>query len=126
MARRLRPERVGETLRHEVSNIVQFELKDPRLGFITITKVTVTPDLRFARIAFSVLEDDKRQLALKCLTNAKGFIRKLIGERVKLQFVPEIAFEIDRSYEHTKHIHDVLDKLNKEKEESRDVDKEGD
>ena len=113
-----RPERVQEALRQEISNIVQREIKDPRLGFITITKVDLTKDLRYARIYFSVLGENKdKLLALKGLNSAKGYIKGLIGDRIKLRFMPQIEFRIDTSLEHTKEIYDILDKLKKERED---------
>ncbi len=116
-----RPERVQEALRQEISRIVHNELKDPRLGFITITKVELTKDLRYAKVYFSVLGEMKdKTLALKGLNSAKGFIKGLIADRIKLRFVPEVAFRIDESLEYTKGIYDILDKIKKEK-----VDNEG-
>lgn len=111
-----RPERVQEALRQEVSRIILNEIKDPRLGFITITKVELTKDLRYAKVYFSVLGEDKdKKLALKGLTSAKGYIKGLVADRIKLRFTPEIDFRIDDSLEHTKKIYDLLDKVKKEK-----------
>ena len=111
-----RPERVQEALRQEVSRIIHGEIRDPRLGFITITKVELTKDLRHAKIYFSVLGGMKNKtLALKGLNSAKGYIRSLIAERIKLRLVPEILFRIDDSLEHTREIFDLLDRIKKEK-----------
>lgn len=111
-----RPERVQEALRQEISRVVQNELKDPRLGFLTITKVELTRDLRYAKVYFSVLGEMKdKQLALKGLNSAKGYIKNMIGERINLRFVPEVVFKIDESLEHTKEIYDLLDRIKKEK-----------
>lgn len=111
-----RSERVQEALRQEISKIVLDEIKDPRLGFITITKVELTKDLRYAKIYFSVLGEMKdKTLAMKGLNSAKGYIRSLIADRIKLRFVPDIAFKIDESLEHTKEIYDLLDRIKKEK-----------
>lgn len=122
-----RPERVQEAIRQEISRIVQFEIKDPRLGFITITKVELTKDLRYARVYFSVLGEDKgRHLALKGLNSAKGYIKGLLSDRINLRFMPEISFNIDQSMEHTKHIHDILEKLRKEKEKNDERSGRGD
>lgn len=117
-----RPERVQEALRQEISRIVHEELKDPRLGFLTITKVELTKDLRHAKIYFSVLGGPKdKRLALNGLSSAKGYIKNLISERIKLRFMPEIVFKIDESLEHTQHIYDLLNKLKKERDnEGRD------
>lgn len=111
-----RSERVQEALRQEISRIVQGEIKDPRLGFITITKVELTPDLRHAKVFFSVFGEDKdKRLALKGLNSAKGYIKGLVSDRVKLRCTPDIDFKIDESLEHTKKIFDILDKIKKEK-----------
>lgn len=114
-----RPGRVREAIREEASRIVHGEIKDPRLGFITITKVDLTDDLRFARIFFSVLGEDKeKKLALKGLNSAKGYIRGLLADRLKLRYTPDIVFVIDESIEHMKHIYGILDKLKKERSDA--------
>ena len=109
MARR---ERIEEAIKKEVSIILQEDLKDPRLGFTTITDVQLTADYRDAKIFFSVLgkdEDYKRtKMALK---SALGFIRKLIGQRIKLRCVPEISFREDRSGEYSIRIQEVLEEI---------------
>ena len=103
-------------MRQEISRIVQGEMKDPRIGFITITKVDLTKDLRYARVYFSILGEDKDKiLALRGLNSAKGYMKGLLADRIKLRFMPEIAFAIDESLEHTKHIYDILDKIKKER-----------
>lgn len=113
-----RPGRVQEALRQEISRILHDEIKDPRLGFMTITKVELTDDLRYAKIYFSVLGEDKdKRLALKGLNSAKGYIKGLLSDRINLRFMPEIEFNIDQSLEHTKEIYDILDKLKKERED---------
>jgi len=116
-----RPGRVQEALRQEISRIVHKELKDPRLGFLTITRVELSKDLRYAKVFFSVLGEPKdKRLALKGLNSAKGYIKGLISDRIKLRFTPEIDFRIDDSLEHTQKIYDILDKLKKEKIDEED------
>ena len=111
-----RPGRVQEAIRQEVSKIVQGEVKDPRIGFITITKVDLTADLRYARIYFSILGETKdKKKALAALNSAKGYIKGLLADRIKLRYMPDIAFSIDESLEHTKHIYEILDQIKKEK-----------
>ena len=111
-----RAERVQEAIRQEISKIVHDEIKDPRLGFITITGVELTRDLRYAKIYFSVFGDTKaRHLALKGLVSARKYIKGLLADRVKLKFMPEIEFKIDESLERTQRIYDILDKIKKEK-----------
>lgn len=115
-----RPERVQEALRQEISRIIHGELKDPRVGFLTITKVELTRDLRHAKVYFSVLGEMKdKELALKGLRSAKGFIKNIVAERIKLRFVPEIVFKIDESLEYTKGIYDILERIKKEKQDEK-------
>lgn len=107
-----RHERVAEAIRKEASNIIHDELKDPRLGFVTVTRVELTPDLRHAKIFFSVLgkEEDFRKTR-EVLNSALGFIRKLIAERINLRFAPEIAFREDRSSEYSVRIQEILEQI---------------
>src|SRR3989338_8033087 len=107
-----RYEKVQEAIRQEASLILQDELKDPRLGFVTITRVEMTPDLRYAKIFFSVLgKDEDYQKTKDALNSAVGFIRKLISERINLKFAPEISFKEDRSGEYSVRIQEVLDEI---------------
>ena len=111
---RLRPERVQEALRQEISKVALEEIKDPRVGFLTITKVELTKDLRYAKVYFSVLGGAKEKaLALKGLNSAKGYIKGMVADRIKLRLVPEISFRIDESIEHTKEIYDLFEKIKK-------------
>lgn len=115
-----RHDKVEKTLQKEISTIIHDELKDPRLGFITITRVELTADLRHARVFFSVLGEDldykKTQAALD---SGLGFIRKLIGERIPLRFVPTIAFKEDRSTEYSIRIQEVLNEIEEMKSEPK-------
>lgn len=113
-----RPGRVQEAIRQEVSKILQSEIKDPRLGFMTVTKVELTDDLRYARIYFSVLGEEKdKKLALKGLKSAKGYIRGILSDRINLRFMPDIEFKIDESLEHTRRIYGILEELKRESED---------
>jgi len=97
-----RKDKVAEEIKKDVSLILQDEIKDPRLGFTTITHVELTPDLRFARIFFSVYGDEKQWEDTQAgLEHAAGFIRRLIGDRLGLRFVPEIVFQRDHSSEYS-------------------------
>ena len=122
-----RSERVQEALRQEISRIVHGELNDPRLGFITITGVQLTKDLRYAKVYFSVLGEAKdNRLALKGLNSAKGYIKGLIADRIKLRFTPEIDFRIDEFFDEAKKIRSVLDILKKEGGEKDETGDRGD
>jgi ribosome-binding factor A len=108
-----RAEKVAEGIRREVGSILQNEVRDPRLGFTTITRVELTPDLRFARIFFSVYGDESQwQHTQDGLENASGFIRHALGERLGLRFVPEILFKADHSSEYSIVIEQRLDEIN--------------
>jgi len=112
-----RPDKVAKAIKREVSNIIQVELKDPRIGFVTVTNVEITSDLRFAKIYFSTLgtrQEEKKNLdVLNC---ASGYIKRLIAQRIKLRFIPEIVFKVDRSAEYSIHIQEELDKIHEQKE----------
>lgn len=93
-----RSERLANLLKQEVSNIIQTELKDPRIGFVTITYVEVSEDLRRANIYVSLFGNpEQMQASVTGLDNAQGFIRGKIGQRLKLRYTPEICFKVDRS-----------------------------
>ena len=107
-----RVERVAEALRKEISNIIHDELKDPRIGFVTVTRIEVTHDLRYAKIFFSVLGTEKEESDTKeALASGVGFIRRLIAQRIKLRLVPEIRFIQDKSSEYSVHIMQELEKI---------------
>ena len=116
----LRHERVIAALKKEISSIVHGELKDSRLGFVTIMRVDLTANLRYARVYFSVLGGEKEQKATQeALENAEPFIRCLIAQRINLRFAPEINFKIDHSVEYGVRIQEKLDKLKAEKKNSK-------
>lgn len=108
-------------IRKEVSEMFVKTVRDPRIGLITITRVTVTQDCRLARIHFSVPGSvEEREKAMEGLDSAKGYIRKELARRVNLRYTPEILFEFDPSIEYAIHIGKVLQSLQKEREESPD------
>ena len=110
MSRRTR--QVGELLREELTDIIRREVKDPRIGFFSLTQVEVTPDLRRARAFVSVLgEDQERTDTLAALRSAAGFIRHQLKPRLRMRQVPEIEFADDRSMEHAEQIARALREL---------------
>ncbi|MEE9499913.1 MAG: 30S ribosome-binding factor RbfA [Candidatus Omnitrophota bacterium] len=117
-----RTHRVAEAIRRVTSEIVQRHLKDPRIkGFITVTKVEVTQDLRLARIYYSVLGDEKKKkLITEGLRSAKNFIRRRVGDELKLRYAPDISLVIDKSLEYKERIDKVLKKIHKEVEDGND------
>jgi len=109
-----RHDRISAALRREIGNIIQHELKDPRLGFITVTRVELTQDLRYAKVFFSVLgREEEHEKTKEALDSALGFIRRLIAQRIRLRFAPEISFKEDRSIEYSIRIQEALDEVKK-------------
>ena len=108
-----RVERVSEFIRREASEIIQRQLKDPRIGFITITRVEVTPDLRQAKIYVSVYgEGEEKEKSIKGLKSARGFIQGEIGRRTRLRHTPEIFFCLDESLEKGAQVLKKMDEIN--------------
>ena len=110
-----RPERLAELIKQEVFTILTKEVSDPRIGFITITDVKVSGDLRHANIFVSILGDEKkRQDGIKGLDSATSFIRGELGHRLELRIVPEIIFKLDHSVARAARIEEIIHDLNKE------------
>ena len=110
-----RQRQVAELLHQEISLLIQRQVRDPRLGFVTITDVEVTPDLRLAHVYVSVLgSDDELKQALEGLKSAAGFFRHELGSSLSLRFVPELSFRLDASLEHGLRIDHLLDALHAE------------
>jgi len=108
----MRIERVVAVLEKEVSLIISQELKDPRLGLVTITRVMVKPDLKNAVIFFTTLGDKKQDLAT--LQHAKGFIRTMLAQRIRMRFIPEIEFMFDESYEYGQKMEKFFEQISKD------------
>lgn len=93
-----RPERLAEIIKKEVSEMLRDELKDPRIGFVTITEVEVSADLRYAKIFISVYGSEEEQKAtMDALNRAQGYVRSELGRRIRLRHTPEINFKLDTS-----------------------------
>jgi ribosome-binding factor A len=117
MAQGLRPERVGEEIRHELSSLLLREVQDPGIGLITLTRVKVSPDLQQARVFYTIIGDEKaRKETAKALERATPFLRRQIGARIRLRRVPELRFEFDRSVEHQDRIEQILLDLEAERQ----------
>ncbi len=105
--------RVGEQIKKEMTQIIQNELSDPRIGFVTITGVDVTSDLSQAKIYLSVLgSEEQREATLRSLASAKGFIRSDLGRRMRLRHTPELLFKFDSSIDYGSKIEALLEKIN--------------
>ena len=100
-----RLERVNQLIKEEISMLLQRELKDPRLGFVTVTDVDVTPDLKHAKVYVSVLGPEERWVSsFQALDSARGFVWNWLRRHLDLRVTPDIAFRPDRSMEHAAHI----------------------
>ncbi|MGB9886351.1 MAG: 30S ribosome-binding factor RbfA [Moorellales bacterium] len=120
---RQRVQRVAEQIKKEIAAILKYEMKDPRLGFVSVTEVELSPDLRYAKVYVSVLGgEEARKESLEVLARATGFIRREIGERLSLRFVPEITFRFDPSIQRGVRIAEIINQLHREEETSRKAD----
>lgn len=112
---KLRANRVGEQMKKELGDIISRKIKDPRVGFVTVTDVQVSGDLQIATVYISVLGDEEqKESTLKGLAKAKGFIRSEIGQRIRLRKTPEITFEFDESIGYGHRIDTLLHQINKD------------
>ncbi len=111
----LRSNRIAEQMKKELGDIITRKIKDPRVGFVTVTDVDVTGDLQQATVYISSLGNDReRKETLKALVKASGFIRTEIGNRIRLRRTPEITFEFDSSIEYGNKIDALLRSLHEE------------
>jgi ribosome-binding factor A len=110
VAQGYRPERLGDQIRQELSEILsRGEVHDPGIGFITLTRVQVTADLQLARVYYTSLGDpNARKETARALTRATGFFRRQIGSRLQLRRVPELEFRFDESIAHQDRIEQIL------------------
>lgn len=115
-----RVNRVGEEIKKELSILLQREMKDPRIGFVTVTGVEVSGDLQLAKVYVSVMGNSEEQAAsLAGLQKAKGFLRTEIGRRVKLRHVPDLIFKLDESIEYSSKIDSILREISSSDEEGK-------
>jgi ribosome-binding factor A len=110
-----RPERVADQIRADVAQLIAREVHDPGIGFLTITRVRVSPDLQLARVYYTSLGDEKaRRETARALGRAAPFLRRQIGQRLRLRRVPELEFFYDESIAHQDRIEQILQELKSE------------
>ncbi len=115
---------VADAVQQHISYLLQRELKDPRIGFATVTAVEVTPDLKYARVFVSVMGTPEEQKAtMTALASGKGFIRRELANRMDIRFVPDLTFKLDTSIEYSDKINRLLNEL--KEEESKKQAEEG-
>ena len=113
-----RPDRVGDQIRQELSELLsRGAVHDPGIGFITLTRVKVSPDLQLARVYYTTMGDEEaRKQTAKALERATGFFRRQVGERLQLRRVPELKFQFDESIGHQDRVEQILRELHEEEE----------
>lgn len=113
-----RTERIAEQIKTELGQLCLTKLKDPRLGFVTITRVEVSADLKYAKVHYSVLGDSEARVkTAKALESARGFLQHEISAVLKLRFTPALKFYLDTSAEYSIHIEEVIRKIHEERPE---------
>lgn len=113
-----RAERVGDQIRMEIADILARRIKDPRIGFVTVTAVEVTDDLRYAKVFISILEGASQPgKTFQGLSKASGFIRSELGKRLSLKFVPQLSFHLDQTVQKAAHVLQLLEEI-KNKDDS--------
>jgi ribosome-binding factor A len=107
-----RPQRLALQIQQEVSLMISRDMKDRRVGFVTVTGVQLTPDLRHARIFISMMgsESEKKE-SLEALNHATGWVRHELGQRIRMKFLPEVVFQFDTSQEYGEHIDQLIDEI---------------
>ena len=104
-----RADRVSDLLKKEISQMLLREVKDPRIGFVTITDVEVSDDLRSARVFFSMIGDNSElEKTTKGLNSATGFIKRKLGKKLRMRYIPSIIFKFDDSLEYGSYINTIL------------------
>lgn len=104
-------DRINSNMVKEISYILETEIKDEDIKFVTVTDCKVTNDLSFAKVYVTVLDDNKKEQTLKALEKAKGFIRKVLSERMELRHIPELNFVYDESLENGMNIESIINKI---------------
>jgi len=112
--------RLRELFKEEISAILQREMKDPRIGFVSVTDVELSQDLRHAKVFVSVLGDDAaKESTMAGLANAQGFIRTELSRRIRLRYIPEVMFRLDESIERGARVQRLLRQVAETKGDDR-------
>jgi len=120
---KIRPKKVADLIKKELSQIIQYEVRDPKKGFVTLTHVRMTDDLSIAYVYFSVMGDkEQAEWSLQALTKASGFLRSQLGRFLKMRKMPQLKFFYDESLEYANKIEGLLHKIDKEEKPKTDDD----
>ena len=116
MAQGSRPDRVAEEVRHVLSDALARDVKDPGLGFVTVTRVTVSPDLQLARVYYSIIGDEKaRKNSKAALERCTPFLRRRLGQEIRLRRVPELHFHYDEGIAHQARVEELIYEIQQER-----------
>jgi ribosome-binding factor A len=114
-----RIDKMENLIREEISTILLQKMQDQNFGFITVTHVKVSPDIKIAKIYISVLEKEKREFVLEKIKAKSGFIRSELASRIRIKFVPELKFFIDDTLDYVEKIEGLIRKIHKEDDNKR-------
>jgi len=117
-----RSEQLEKYLKIEINKVIYREINDPRIKFVTITKIQVSSDLKYAKIFVSIFNDNdegRQKLALEGLEHATKFIRGEIGKDLKLRFIPEITFKIDKDIEYQYKLQKIISEIHKKQSDTK-------
>ncbi len=107
-----RMDRVNEELKKEISHIITFDIKDPHLtGLISVTKVKTTPDMKYARVYVSIINEKNKKESLRILKKSSGYIRTEVAKKLNMRYTPELVFEFDESIEYGAKIDELIKKV---------------
>jgi ribosome-binding factor A len=114
-----RVDRIAELIRNELGNAVVSRIRDPRVGFVTVTRVEVSADLHYAKVFYSVMGDqEKRNKTQEALTHARGFLQQDLARVLNLRYTPRLDFHLDDSIDHSIEISSILTKIHKDDQPS--------
>ncbi len=116
----IRKEKIEHLIKEELSLIFLHKLQDPELGLLTITKVTVSPDVSIAKVYFSVYQKESREMILEKVNDLKGLIRGQLSQKVKLRHTPELYFFIDDTLDYVEKMEDLFKKLHEDDKQSNE------
>ena len=106
-----RPQKVADLIQRELADLLRREVRDPRVGMVTLTAVDVSPDLSYAKVFFTILEKEKQSETTDALQRAAGFLRSQLARRMKMYTTPELRFAYDESVERGGHLSQLIDSV---------------
>ena len=113
-----RQKRVAELIRHEIAELLQRGVKDPRVGFVSVMEVDMSPDLRYADVYVSLFgSESAKKGSIAGLRQSSGWIRRELGKRLRLRFTPEVRFHEDTRLDNAYRLEEVIQQINEEREE---------